>query len=85
MRTGWGDRSSRPHHGPHRTPEPVKRKIVDLCWRKRLSPQTIASRLNIPARAVHAVFVRCRLNRLSHIDIRTGEVIHRYEHPVRDR
>jgi class 3 adenylate cyclase len=32
---------------------------------------------------VHAVLVRCRLNRLSHIDIRTGEVIRRYEraHP----
>lgn len=78
---GMGDRSSRPHHSPNRTPEPVKRKIVDLRWRKRLSPRAIASRLNMPASTVHAVLVRCRLNRLSHIDIRTGEVIRRFEHP----
>jgi transposase InsO family protein len=31
--------------------------------------------------AVHAVLVRCRLNRLSHIDRITGEPIRRYEHP----
>ena len=78
---GMHDRSSRPHHIPNRTPEPIKRKIVDLRWRKRLSPQAIGSRLNMPASTVHAVLVRCRLNRLSHIDIRTGETIRRYEHP----
>ncbi|PTR44504.1 transposase IS481 family protein [Rhodococcus sp. OK611] len=78
---GMVDRSSRPHHSPNRTPEQVKRKIVDLRWRTRLSPLAIASRLNMPASTVHAVLVRCRLNRLSHIDIRTGEVIRRYEHP----
>ncbi|SEM50530.1 IS481 family transposase [Rhodococcus maanshanensis] len=78
---GMIDRSSRPHHSPNRTPEQVKRRIVDLRWRTRLSPLAIASRLNMPASTVHAVLVRCRLNRLSHIDIRTGEVIRRYEHP----
>jgi transposase InsO family protein len=30
---------------------------------------------------VHAVLVRCRLNRLSHLDRVTGEPIRRYEHP----
>jgi transposase InsO family protein len=30
---------------------------------------------------VHAVLVRCRINRLSHIDRVTGEPIRRYEHP----
>ncbi|WP_159931038.1 MULTISPECIES: IS481 family transposase, partial [Nocardia] len=78
---GMADRSSRPHRSPNRTPAPVVRKIVDLRWRKRLSPQAIASRLSMPASTVHAVLMRCRLNRLSHIDIRTGEVIRRYEHP----
>uniref|UniRef100_UPI00157262E7 IS481 family transposase n=1 Tax=Nocardia barduliensis TaxID=2736643 RepID=UPI00157262E7 len=78
---GMADRSCRPHRSPNRTPAPVVRKIVDLRWRKRLSPQAIASRLSMPASTVHAVLVRCRLNRLSHIDIRTGEVIRRYEHP----
>jgi transposase InsO family protein len=78
---GMADRSSRPHRSPNRTPALVVRKIVDLRWRRRLSPQAIGSRLSMPASTVHAVLVRCRLNRLSHIDIRTGEVIRRYEHP----
>jgi transposase InsO family protein len=58
----------------------VVRKIIDLRWRHRLSPLAIASRLSMAASTVHAVLVRCRLNRLSHIDIRTGEPIRRYEH-----
>lgn len=33
------------------------------------------------ASTVHAVLVRFRLNLLSHTDIRTGEVIRRYDHP----
>jgi transposase InsO family protein len=77
---GMADRSSRPHHSPTRTPGPVVRRIVELRWRQRLSPLAIASRLSMPASTVHAVLVRCRLNRLSHIDIRTGEPIRRYEH-----
>ncbi|MCV7395193.1 IS481 family transposase [Mycobacterium paraseoulense] len=77
---GMADRSSRPHCSPNRTPPPVVRKIVHLRWRHRLSPLAIASRLSMSASTVHAVLVRCRLNRLSHIDIRTGEPIRRYEH-----
>jgi transposase InsO family protein len=77
---GMADRSSRPHHSPNCTPGPVVRRIVELRWRHRLSPLAIASRLSMPASTVHAVLVRCRLNRLSHIDIRTGEPIRRYEH-----
>lgn len=77
---GMGDRSSRPHHSPRRTSQAKVRRIVELRWRHRLSPLAIASRLSMPASTVHAVLVRCRLNRLSHIDIRTGEPIRRYEH-----
>jgi transposase InsO family protein len=77
---GMADRCSRPHRSPNRTPEAVVRRIVELRWRHRLSPLAIASRLSMAASTVHAVLVRCRLNRLSHIDIRTGEVIRRYEH-----
>ena len=77
---GMTDRSSRPHHSPNRTAAPVVRRIVELRWRHRLSPLAIASRLSIPASTVHAVLVRCQLNRLSHIDIRTGEAIRHYEH-----
>ena len=34
----------------------------------------------MPSSTVHAVLVRCRLNRLSHLDRATGEPIRRYEH-----
>ena len=77
---GMADRSSRPHHSPAKTPLPVVRKIVHLRWRQRLGPVQIAGRLGLPASTVHAVLVRCRLNRLSHIDRATGEPIRRYEH-----
>jgi leucine-zipper of insertion element IS481 len=77
---GMTDRSSRPYRSPNRTAQIMVRKIVHLRWKHRLSPLAIASRLSMPASTVHAVLVRCRLNRLSHIDIRTGEPIRRYEH-----
>jgi len=56
------------------------RKIVHLRWKKRLGPVAIGAKVGMPASTVHAVLVRCRLNRLRHIDIRTGEPIRRYEH-----
>jgi transposase InsO family protein len=74
------DRSSRPHHSPNKTPQPMVRKIVHLRWRKRLGPVAIAGKLGMPASTVYAVLVRCRLHRLWHVDRRTGEVIRRYEH-----
>ena len=61
---GMIDRSSRPHHQPTRTPAPVVRKIVHLRWKQRLGPVQIADRLDMPASTVHAVLVRCRVNRL---------------------
>jgi transposase InsO family protein len=78
---GMQDRSSRPHTCPQRTPEPVVRQIVQLRWRHRLGPVQIAGRLGLAASTVHAVLVRARINRLSHIDRVTGEPIRRYEHP----
>ncbi len=56
------------------------RKIVHLRWKQRLGPVQIGDRLGMPASTVHAVLVRCRLNRLTHIDRATGEPIRRYEH-----
>src|SRR6478735_5338495 len=78
--SGMVDRSSRPHHQPGRTPTPVVRKIVHLRWKQRLGPVQIGDRLGMPASTVHAVLVRCRLNRLTHLDRATGEPIRRYEH-----
>ena len=80
---GMLDRSSAPHRQPNRTPAPVVRKIVHLRWKQRLGPIQIADRLGMPASTVHAVLVRCRINRLTHVDRVTGEPIRRYEwaHP----
>ena len=77
---GMADRSSRPCTSPNRTPEPVKRKIVHLRWTQRLSAAEIGWRLDLPTSTVHAVLTRCRLQRLSHVDVRTGEALRRYEH-----
>ncbi len=78
---GMADRSSRPHHSPRRTPAPLVRKVVHLRWKQRLGPVAIGARLGMPASTVHVVLVRCRLNRLGHLDRVTGEPIRRYEHP----
>lgn len=66
---------------PTKTPPPVVRKIVHLRWKQRLGPVQIADRVGVAASTVHAVLVRCRLNRLSYLDRVTGEPIRRYEHP----
>jgi transposase InsO family protein len=77
---GMVDRSSRPHSSPAKTPPRVVRAIVGLRWRHRLGPVQIAGQLGVPASTVHAVLVRCRINRLSRIDRVTGEPLRRYEH-----
>jgi len=73
------DRSSARHTQARRTPQPVVRKIVHLRLKKRLGPVQIGARLQMPASTVHAVLVRCRLNRLTYIDRVTGEPARRYE------
>ena len=70
---GMADRSSRPRTSPSKTSSAVVRRIVALRWRKRLGPVQIAGRLGVPASTVHAVLVRCRINKLTYIDRVTGE------------
>jgi hypothetical protein len=77
---GMADRSSRPHHSPHRTPAPLVRQIVHLRWTQRLGPAQIAPRVGLAASTVHAVLVRCRISRLAHLDRATGQPIRRDEH-----
>jgi transposase InsO family protein len=77
---GMFDRSSRPHTHPNKTPQPVVKRIVHLRIKKRLGPVQISGRLGMPASTVHAVLVRCKLNRLTHVDVKTGEPARRYEH-----
>jgi transposase InsO family protein len=79
-KAGMQDRSSRPHRSPNRTRPDVVRRIVHLRWKKRLGPVSISENTGVPASTVHAVLTRCRLNRLSHVDVRTGEPVRRYEH-----
>ncbi|ALL79866.1 transposase (plasmid) [Pseudonocardia sp. EC080610-09] len=79
---GMADRSSRPHHCPRATPAPVVRRIVHLRWKKRLGPVQIADRVGAAPSTVHRVLVRCRINRLAHVDRATGEPVRRYEHPA---
>lgn len=76
---GMIDRSSARHSQHAKTPQPMVRKIVHLRWKHRLGPVQIAAKLDMPASTVHAVLVRCRLNRLSHVDRVTGEPARRYE------
>jgi transposase InsO family protein len=77
---GMVDRSSRPRSMPTKTTPAVVRRIVGLRWRQRLGPLQIGGRLGLPASTVHAVLVRCRINRLHRIDRVTGEPLRRYEH-----
>ena len=77
---GMVDRSSRPRSMPTKTPPATVKRILRLRWRRRLGPAQIAGELGISASTVHAVLVRARINRLSHIDRVTGEPIRRYEH-----
>ncbi|GAA4834535.1 hypothetical protein GCM10023221_09130 [Luteimicrobium xylanilyticum] len=77
---GMADRSSRPHKVANKTPVHRVKQVVHLRWKKRLSPVEIGARLPMPASTVHAMLTRCRLNRLSHVDARTGEPVRRYEH-----
>ena len=77
---GMVDASSRPHHSPNKTPQPVVRKIVHLRWKQRLGPVEIAAQVGLAPSTVHKVLVRCRINRLTYLDRVTGEPIRRYEH-----
>jgi transposase InsO family protein len=77
---GMTDRSSRPHRQPNRTPAPLVRKILHLRRKRRWGPVPIADELGLAASTVHAVLLRQRANRLTHLDRGTGETIRRYEH-----
>jgi transposase InsO family protein len=79
---GMSDRSSRPHTSPGRTRQPIVRQIVSLRCKRRLGPVGIAAAVGVAASTVYAVLRRCRINRLTMVDRRTGEPIVRYE---RDR
>ena len=75
------DRSSRPHRSPTRTHVRLERRVKHLRLTRRLGPVQIGGRMGLAASTVHAILVRHGLNRLSHTDRATGQVI-RYERPT---
>ena len=76
---GMADRSSRPRNSPHRTPQPLVRKVVHLRWKQRLGPVGIAAKTGLAPSTVHRILTSCRVNRLWHVDRVTGEPVRRYE------
>lgn len=74
------DRSSRPRSMPAKTSVATTKRIVSLRLRKRLGPVQLAAHVGVAPSTAHRVLVRCRLNRLSHVDRATGEPVRRYEH-----
>ncbi len=76
---GMGDRSSRPHHTPRRTPTRTERRIIKVRLPRRWGPARIAHLLGLVPSTVHRVLTRYRLARLTHLDRATGHVIRRYE------
>ena len=74
------DRSSRPHRMPAKTSPATTKRIVSLRLRHRLGPVQLAAHVGVAPSTVHRILVRCRVNRLSHVDRATGEPVRRYEH-----
>jgi transposase InsO family protein len=74
------DRSSRPRSMPAKTNSSTTKRIVSLRLRKRLGPVQLAALTGVAPSTAHRVLIRCRLNRLSHVDRATGEPVRRYEH-----
>jgi transposase InsO family protein len=74
---GMVDRSSRPHHSPHRTPTRIERRIIKVRVVRRWGPARIGYLLGLNPSTVHRVLVRYRIARLAHLDRATGQAIRR--------
>ena len=69
---GLEDRSSRPRHSPNRTPEPLRRRVVELRCRTRRGAGFIAHATGMHASTVHRICVAEGLGRLDRGDRSTG-------------
>jgi transposase InsO family protein len=77
---GLEDRSSRPHHSPNRTPQPVEAHVAAL-RRQRWTAEQIAVETGVSKATVSRILVRLGLNRLKALE--PAEPVRRYEreHP----
>jgi len=76
---GMADRSSRPHHSPHRTPTRTERRIIKVRVVRRWGPARIGYLLGLHPSTVHRVLTRYGLAKLRWLDRPTGRVIRRME------
>lgn len=79
---GLFDRSSRPHTSPNRTPEPCRRRIIELRKQRRWGADHIAFEVGHAASTVQKILVAEGLGRLDSGDRATKEPVIRYQ---RDR
>lgn len=77
------DRSSRPNSSPNKTSKEVTKRCVSLRLRLREGPVQLACRLGITPFPVHRILISVGLNRPSHVNRATGELVRRYEHDYR--
>jgi transposase InsO family protein len=72
---GLGERSSRPHTCPRRTPAQVEQRILNCRRKHRRGPDWIAGELGLAPRTVSRVLRRAGVAYLRCLDPMTGEVI----------
>ncbi|WP_251451445.1 IS481 family transposase [Microbacterium sp. Marseille-Q6648] len=72
---GLGDRSSRPHSMPRRTPLEVELRVVTVRRQLRQGPDRLAVMTGVPARTITAILRRHHVPRLVECDPLTGVVI----------
>lgn len=77
--TGMSDRSSRPHHSPHRTPATVEEQVLRMRREHRIGPLRLAARTTVASSTAHRILQRHGQPPLSACDRATGESIRRYE------
>ncbi|MUL39658.1 IS481 family transposase [Streptomonospora sp. PA3] len=76
---GMGDRPSRPHHSPARTPAATEQQVLDLRREHRLGPLRLAARTGIGPATCHRILTRRGMAPLAACDRATGEPVRRYE------
>ncbi|MFG2893820.1 IS481 family transposase [Streptomyces sp. NPDC048248] len=76
---GMKDRSSRPHHQPHRTSAGLEGQVVRMRREHRTGPLRLAVRVGVAASTAHRILQRHGLPPLAVCDRATGEPVRRYE------